>query len=139
MAKGTPKVADYMTAHPYSIGLHQTLAEAYALMRQHDVRHLPVLAGGKLVGLVADPDVRTLERLKRYDLANVLVEEAMTPVPYAVTADARLSEVAREMVARKYEAAVVMSDSAVVGVFTAIDALRALADMLSDGVASARK
>lgn len=130
MSKPIPTVADHMTEHPYSIGLHAPLTEAYALMKRHGVRHLPVLAGKRLVGLLADPDLHTVELLKRVDLSEVTVEEAMTPVPYAVTVDARLDEVAREMASRRYDAVVVMRDADVAGVFTAIDGLRALAAVL---------
>ena len=133
MSKPTPKVADYMTENPHSIGLRQTLAQAYALMREHNVRHLPVLSGGKLVGLLADPDLHTVDLLTRFPINEIAVEQAMTPVPYAVTADTRLDVAAREMAAHKYDAVVVMRDARVVGVFTAIDALRALAATLGGG------
>ncbi len=130
MTKPTPKVAEYMTENPHSIGRHEPLEEAYARMRRLNVRHLPVLVGKRLVGIIADPDLRTVELLKRVDLAEVTVEDAMTPVPYAVMVDTPLAEVAREMAAQKYDAVVVMRDADVAGVFTAVDALRALADLL---------
>jgi acetoin utilization protein AcuB len=131
MTTPIPKIAAYMTENPHSIGLHEPLLEAYARMRQHGVRHLPVLSGKRLVGLIADPDLRTVELLKRVSLDNVTVEDAMTPVPYSVTVDARLDEVVREMAAQKYDAVVVMRDADVAGVFTATDAIRALADLLA--------
>ena len=133
MNRPAPRVSDYMTANPHSIGLHHSLAEAHALMRQQKIRHLPVLAGGKLVGLIAECDARTMELLRRLNLDGVSVEEAMRPVPYAVTEGARLDEVVREMAAMKYDAAVVLRDAEVVGVFTATDATRALADLLAGG------
>jgi len=92
-----------------------------------------VLVGGKLVGLIAVPDLRAFETLKDMDLRTVKVEQAMTPVPYAVTEDARLDEVAKEMAAQGYQSAVVMRDAVVVGIFTSQDALRALADLLGGG------
>lgn len=125
-----PKVTQYMTPNPHSIGLRHTLADAYALMRKHNLRHLPVMAGTKLVGLIDDPDLRTIELLEGIDLAKVTVEEAMTPVPYCVTLEAGLDAVAREMAREKHRVAVVMNDAAVAGIFTASDAVRALADIL---------
>jgi acetoin utilization protein AcuB len=133
MNNPTARVSDYMTAHPHSIGLHEPLREAYAMMRRHNVRHLPVLVGGKLVGLLADPDLRTIDLLERIDLSRLSVEDAMTPMPFCVTADARLDMVVKEMVARRHDAVVVMRDTEVVGVFTAYDALRGFADALSGG------
>jgi acetoin utilization protein AcuB len=128
--KPIPKVAEYMTEHPYSIGLREPLEEAYARMRRHTIRHLPVLSGKRLVGLLADPDLRTVELLRRVNLAEISVEDAMTPVPHSVTVDARLDEVVREMLANKVDAVVVMRDADVAGVFTAVDGLRALYALL---------
>ena len=54
----------------------------------------------------------------------------MTPLPYAVTADVPLRDVAKEMADRKYGCAVVMQGTKVQGVFTTVDALRALAECL---------
>lgn len=130
MSKSIPSVAEYMTPNPHSIGLRQSLAQAYAFMREKNLRHLPVLAGAKLVGLIADPDLRTFELLKGVDLSALTVEKAMTPVPYSVTETTRLDEVAKVMAAHKYDVAVVTRDAAVVGVFTSTDAVRALADIL---------
>jgi acetoin utilization protein AcuB len=130
MSKSIPSVAEYMTPNPHSIALRQSLAQAYAFMREKNLRHLPVLAGDKLVGIIDDPDLRTFELLKGVDLSSLTVEKAMTPVPYSVTETTRLDEVAKVMAAHKYDVAVVTRDAAVVGVFTSTDAVRALADIL---------
>ena len=45
-----PKISDFMTASPHLIGAEQPLARAHDIMRKNDLRHLPVLHGGKLVG-----------------------------------------------------------------------------------------
>lgn len=125
-----PKVTAYMTPNPHSIDLRHSLAEAYAKMRRLNLKHLPVVAGNRLVGLVVDPDLKMIELLKGLDLTTVTVASAMTPVPYCVTESTPLDQVTREMSAQKYEVAVVMKDASVVGIFTATDALRALADVL---------
>ena len=53
-AHAKASISEFMTAQPHSIGQEQTLAAAADQMRKLNVRHLPVLHGGKLVGL-ADP------------------------------------------------------------------------------------
>lgn len=133
MTKPIPKVADFMTQHPYSIGLHESLEEAYARMRRHNIRHLPVLSGKRLVGIVPAPDLHMVELLKKVNLADVKVSEVMTPVPHAVTVDTPLDEVVRKMTANRCDAVVVMRDADVAGVFTAFDGLRALHDVLGGG------
>lgn len=119
-------IRDLMTKAPITIGGAQTLARAHELMRAHRVRHLPVLDDGRLVGMVSQRDLYFIETLKDVDPKTVLVEEAMTREPYAVTPRVAISTVARTMVQERFGAAVVIDAGRVVGIFTALDALKAL-------------
>lgn len=119
-------VSEHMTPSPFTIGNDQPLARAHALMAEHKIRHLPVLHGGKLVGIVSMGDLHLLETLGKVDLAGATVDEAMTPEPYVVPPDARLRDVAAEMAKHKYGTAIVAREGKVVGIFTTVDALRAL-------------
>ncbi|HRI71809.1 MAG TPA: CBS domain-containing protein, partial [Polyangium sp.] len=65
---------------------------------------------------------------KDVEAAKVRVEDAMTATPYSVKKTARLGDVAHEMAEHRYGSAVVMENEHVIGVFTTVDALRALAD-----------
>lgn len=120
----------YMTSSPHTIGKDQPLAKAHELMREHRIRHLPVLDGGRLVGIVSDRDLKLVETLKDVDPAEVRVSEAMTEEPYSVAPLASLASVVREMAKKKYGCAVVMEDNHIRGIFTAIDGLEALAWIL---------
>ncbi|MCA9634137.1 MAG: CBS domain-containing protein [Myxococcales bacterium] len=120
-----------MTAQPHSIGQEQTLAAAADQMRKLNVRHLPVLHGGKLVGLLSQRDIHLVQTLPDIDPEQVKVEEAMTAEPFHVAPGDTLAGVARTMADNKYGAAVVMDGSKLVGVFTTTDALRILADHLT--------
>ena len=122
------RVYRYMTPSPLTVGRDQTLAIAHELMMKHRIRHLPVLDAGALVGIVTERDIRLVESMTGVDPNTTLVEDAMTPDPYVVTAGTPLREVAEEMVAHKYGCAVVMERGVVAGIFTTVDALRALLD-----------
>lgn len=130
MSKGIPHIDRYMTTSPYSIGQEQRLSQAHRLMREHNIRHLPVLHGGQLVGVLSDRDLHLIETLRDVDPEKVLVEEAMSPTVYTVSPKALLDEVVREMAHHKYGCAVVLDNGKVVGVFTTIDAMRVFADLL---------
>lgn len=119
-------VGEHMTPSPYTIGDDQSLERAHALMREHQIRHLPVLHGGKLVGIVSMGDLHLIETLGADELSKVKIEEAMTSEPYVVAPETPLEEVAREMAQHKYGTAIVSDGRKVVGIFTTIDALRAL-------------
>ena len=128
-------VGAYMTRTPHTIGAEQSLKVARELMKDHHVRHLPVLHGGELVGVLSEREVQSFEALP--GSSQLSVEEAMVPDAYVTSASAPLDGVADEMARRRLGSAVVMDGSAVLGVFTAVDALRALADALRSPPASA--
>lgn len=126
-------VRDFMTTQPVTIGAAQTLAAAHRLMREHEIRHLPVLSAGKVVGLVSMRDLHLVETFGDADPDSVPVEDAMTAEPYCVSPLAHLENVARQMAEHKFGSAVVCDHERVVGMFTTVDALRALATVLGDG------
>ena len=130
MSKAIPHIDKYMTPGPHSIGREQSLAQAHKLMREHHIRHLPVLHGGKLVGVLSDRDLHLIESLRDVDPDKVTIEEAMSPTVYTVSPRATLDEVVREMSQHKYGCAMVEDNGKVVGVFTTVDAMRAVADLL---------
>lgn len=135
MSKAIPHIEKYMTPGPHSVGQEQPLAQAHKLMRDHRIRHLPVLHGGKLVGVLSDRDLHLIESLRDVDPDKVTVEEAMSDVVYSVAPKAPLDEVVREMALQKYGCAVVEDNGKVVGVFTTVDAMRAFADLLETRLA----
>lgn len=123
---GRHVVRQFMTATPHSVGRDQPLSVAHERMRGYGIRHLPVLDGGKLAGILSQRDALLVESLRDVDPATTPVEEAMSTDVYVVAPDTPLRDVAAAMVDHKYGCAVVVEDSRVVGIFTTIDALRAL-------------
>lgn len=128
--KAIPTIQKYMTYVPKTIGFDQTLAHAEDVMRKLHVRHLPVLDGGKLVGLLSDRDIKLVCGFKDVDPQTMKVEEAYTPEPFVIQASAPLDEVVEIMAEKKYGSALVMDNNKLVGIFTDVDALRALSDLL---------
>ena len=124
-------VADRMTRTPHLIGIEQTMAAAQNLMRSNGIRHLPVMHGGKLVGIVSQRDLNLVQSLEDVDPEEIRVEEAMTQDVYAVPPKTPLKEVVNEMSERKLGSAVVVDGQQIVGVFTTIDALDTLVGLLA--------
>ncbi|MEN9580246.1 MAG: hypothetical protein RJA70_3255 [Pseudomonadota bacterium] len=130
MSKPIPTIQKYMTTVPHSIGSDQTIGKAAAMMSEHSFRHLPVLRGGHLLGILTDRDIKLIESFEGVDADKLLVEEAMTEAPYTVSPDTPLDEVTAEMASKKYGSAVVVQNNKVVGIFTTVDACRALTELL---------
>jgi acetoin utilization protein AcuB len=128
--KPIPAIAKYMSTQVHTIGAEQTLARAHATLRELDVRHLPVLRGGQLVGMLTERDLALVETLKDVDPQLILVEDAMSPEVFSVSPAAKLDEVAAEMAEHKYGSAVVLDHGKVVGIFTTVDVCRALSELL---------
>jgi acetoin utilization protein AcuB len=122
-------VARFMTFAPHTIGQEQPLALAHSMMRKWNVRHLPVLHGGELVGILSQRDALKVGTLPDVDPEKVTVEEAMTSDVYTVPPETSLAQVASEMAEHKYGSVVVMSGTHLAGIFTAIDAIRALLEI----------
>lgn len=135
----TVTVGDYMTAGPHTIGDEQPLVHAHAMLKEHGVRHLPVLRGGHLVGMITERDLALIETLADVEPCEVRVEEAMQAQVFTVGPREPLEQVARAMAERRIGSAVVMDDGKVVGVFTTVDALNALAEVLEAQGAPARR
>jgi len=51
------RVADVMTAHPFTVDIRDNIEHCMLLMRQHGFRHLPIVDGKKLKGIVSLRDI----------------------------------------------------------------------------------
>jgi acetoin utilization protein AcuB len=128
--KSIPPIQKFMTTEPKTINADLTLADAHKIMSAEHIRHLPVLKGGRVVGLLSDRDVSLMMSIEGVDVESATVESAMTEKPYTISPDALLDEVAVEMSENRYGSAVVVQNHHVVGIFTAVDGLRALSELL---------
>ena len=134
MRKRPTTVGELMTPRPISIRPEQSLADAHLSMRSHGVRHLPVLGEDRVVGVVSQGDLRLLESIGTVDIDVVPVEEAMVEHPYMVWTDTPVADVLEQMIARRIGSALVVDPPSlgrgrVAGIFTAVDAMKALANL----------
>jgi acetoin utilization protein AcuB len=125
-----PTVREYMSLSPVTINGNRPLSIAQALMREHGIRHLPVLEGGQVVGLLSERDVLLVESMPGVNPTVVRVEEAMAQNVFQASPNDPVADVVQTMIDRKLGSAVVVDDGRAVGVFTTIDALRALHERL---------
>ena len=128
--KSSYQVAQYMTTALHTIGLDQTLDKAIAIMSKYKIRHIPVLNGGSLVGIISDRDLKGVMTLKDVYPEKVTVAEALTENLFQVKSDDHLADVCSEMANKKYGSALVVDNKKLVGIFTWVDALRAMKELL---------
>ena len=125
-ARSAPLVCDYMTPMAHTIGIDQSLATAQRLMLDYQIRHLPVLDDGHLVGMLSDRDLR----LATPSEGELPVGEFMHDEAYAVSGQHALAAVARHLQKHKLGSAVVTEKDRVIGILTVVDICRALADVI---------
>jgi acetoin utilization protein AcuB len=114
---------ELMTSAPQTIGADVTIEAARRMMDAFGIRHLPVRSEGRLVGVVSAADVAR-------SAAHRPVCEVMNSDPLVVTPLDSAETVALAMADRHSDAAIVVSEQRVVGIFTGTDAARALAATL---------
>ena len=124
--RAIPAVKSVMTPFPYAVNLEASLSEAQALMREHRVRHLPVVSGRELVGVLSDRDIKLLlgPDFAYPEPAELTVGDAYQPHSYAVDLNTPLDMVLLEMAERHIGSALVTRKGNLAGIFTATDACR---------------
>lgn len=126
-----PSVSRYMSRQPWTVARDATVAQAHQIMRAHQIRHLPVVEDGKLVGIVSNRDLYLMETFPDARAEDIFIEEAMSADVYSVGLHEPLDLVVEEMAKRKLGAAVVLDgEGAVEGIFTSVDALEVLGEVL---------
>lgn len=126
------KASAAMTRNVVCIEPDDSLIEAHKIMTEWDVRHLPVLRGGVLVGILSDRDVMLHAEKHIHgglNVPNVPVSNAMTENPITCGLGADIGHLAAMMVEHKIDSLPVVNDGAVlVGLVTSTDLLQILAD-----------
>ena len=134
---------ELMTENPATLTAQATIAEAWDLMRELEIRHVPVIQGGALVGMLSDRD------LARVGIGSLLMAEGAgeagqdlgTPISGLMSTDVifvqpetELSDVIDLFIESRVGALPVVDPDTrtVVGIVSYIDVLRAMQDQLEE-------
>jgi len=130
------RVRDIMSSPAITVSPDTTLPAANALMKEREIRHLPVLEKGRLVGIVSRGDLReasisasiNADQYELHFLLNKLtVGKLMTRKVRTVAPDALVVDAADLMTEHKIAGLpVVDAEGAVVGIVTESDLLKML-------------
>lgn len=130
MSKAIPSISKYMTVVPKTISVDESMAQAEALMKEFRIRHLPVMQGGDLVGVISERDVQLVKSFQDANPAQIKVKSAYKANPYKTKPETGLDQVCNEMASQKFGCALVVDNSKLVGIFTWIDALHAMSQLM---------
>jgi len=119
-----------MTANPYTIASNAPINEAMELMREHNLKRIPVVDGEKIVGILTKGDIQRVSPTKatslsifeiNYLLSKTTVKDAMTKNVITIDQDALLEEAAVIMRENRIGTLPVVKDNKLVGIITESD------------------
>ncbi len=129
-------VKNWMTKEVFTIDENDSMSHAVHLMKEHNVRMLPVLKGSKLVGIVSDTDLKrasasdatTLEMHEiLYLITKIKIKSIMSEKPITVPPDYTVEEAAELMTKHKVSGVpVVKAGGQLVGIITRDDLFKVL-------------
>ena len=135
--KKSQQVQDRMSAPPFTISSEDSLENAIDLIHKHNIRELPVVDHGKLIGIVTDRDLREIapsypifrdqQEIRRY-LKTLKVASAMTVDPLVVSPDTPLVEAARLLLTYRIGSLPVVEKERLVGMISVSDLLKDFID-----------
>lgn len=128
-------VEEVMSQNPYCAEVTATVGEVMNQLMELDIRHLPIVESGALVGIISDRDLRAIAPagiLEQGAAVNTTIGRIMSSDVVSVNPETELSEAVDLMIEHKIGAIpVVEADSSqLVGIVSYVDALRAARDAL---------
>jgi acetoin utilization protein AcuB len=131
-------VSDWMTKKVHTIAPDDFISDAIIIMKERGIKHIPVVKGGKLKGIVSDRDIKEFSPSKatsldiyelHYLLANTRVKEIMEPDVITTTPDTPVEEAAMIMLDADIGCLPVIEDGVLCGIISDRDIYHALVDI----------
>jgi CBS domain-containing protein len=133
------RVEDVMTREVVTLGPDDTLRDAVNVVQRNRIRHIPIVEGRRLIGIVTDRDIKratpSLHGGASQDdfnrtLDDLALSHVMTRDPLTVRPSADVKDAVALLIDRKYGALPVVDGDELVGIVSDIDLLRILHTML---------
>jgi len=128
-------VSDIMTKNVITININDDLLDACRLFLRNKIRHLPVLKGNRIVGILSYNDVLRISFGEVYDdkssidhtLYKMLtIEQIMTKYPVKIRPDFTVHRTAKILMKNKFHALPVTQNHHLLGMVSTTDLLRYL-------------
>jgi len=119
------KVREVMTKQPTTVEPDATLGEVATLMKQEDCGSIPVVQGGRLVGIVTDRDIVIRGIAAGVDPKTQRVSKVMSSDPVTVGPDEDITDAEKKMADRQIRRLPVVEDGKLVGIIVTAQIARA--------------
>ena len=131
-------VAEIMTTHPHTLSLHDSLEDAREMFEKLKLRHVPVVSGEKLLGILSLTDILRLSFGTKFGATQYEADEAIFEMlsidqvmkhnPKTVKSTNSLREVAEILSKHEFHALPVVDNEKLVGIVTTTDVIKYLLD-----------
>ncbi|MFH2218952.1 MAG: CBS and ACT domain-containing protein [Pseudomonadota bacterium] len=132
-------VSNWMSAPVITIEAEDSMQEAITLLKENNIRILPVMKNKKLVGVITDRDLKRASASDAtsleihelfYLISKIKVKSIMTRNPITVSPDFSIEETAQILIKNKISAVPVVDENGrVVGIITQTDLFRILTNL----------
>lgn len=134
MKKNVP-VSTIMTKNVIKLNLKDELTKAETLFKKHNIRHIPVVSGSKIIGMLSYSDLLRIsfadavyedEEIDSvvYDMFDI--SQVMTKNIVSVTENTTIKETAEILASKEFHALPVVKDGNLVGIVTTTDLMKYL-------------
>ncbi len=129
------RVRDAMTREVVTVAPETSAGQAWGLCRERNIRHLPVVEGGRLVGIVSDRDLRDLSPPRdtpdqENTLGWVRIRDMMSPEVVTAHPLDTIEHAARVIYENKFNCLPVVAYGELVGIITSSDLVRTLVELV---------
>ncbi len=134
--KKRESVEHIMTKDIYTLNHTNSLGDAEAIFKEYKVRHLPVVSGDELIGMLSLTDLERISFVDNYgggedhvDTAvfNMLtIEQVMVRNVQTITRSTTVKEVAEILADKEFHALPVVEDGHLLGIVTSTDLIKYL-------------
>ena len=135
MKKNVP-VSTIMTSNVIKLNVTDDLTKAESLFKKHHIRHIPVVSGNHIVGMLSYTDLLRIsfvdavfddEEIVDATVYNMFtIGQVMAKNLIKVSADTTIKEVAEILSKREFHALPVVLDELLVGIVTTTDLIKYL-------------
>ena len=135
MKKRTP-ISKIMSTDVISVNMTQSLREVSDIVRNKNIRHVPVVSGDKVIGMLTKTDLQKISFVDTFDgdklttamFDSLSIEQVMTTDLTVIEKNETIYDVAVTLSKNEFHALPVVDGNKIVGIVTSTDLIKYLID-----------
>ena len=141
MKKQTP-ISTIMTSNLVKLNLSDDLTKAEQLFKKHKIRHIPVVDGNTILGMLSYSDLLRISYVDPFDDENenvplmiynlFTISQVMTKNPITISPETSIKEAAEILATNEFHALPVCEGNLLVGIITTTDLIRYLTSQFEE-------